>query len=401
VRASCFDALARAAASLPEPAKETDQTMQNQASEKPAPQHPAGYLVDSYLDWARNEGPPIHEEFGVDLLSVDMGPWPRLGDRCKGAFIHLKGRGDWLTIFLLEIPPGGKSAPQRHIYDDVFYVLSGNGTAVVEAADGTERMFEWGPRSLFVPPLNARCTLFNASGREPVRIASTNDMPLLMNIFRSEAFIFDNPIGFPERIGSGGFYAGEGELTSIRPGRNLWETNFVADLGGFELMPWEDRGAGSRNMQYLLGGGSIGAHTSEMPAGAYKKGHRHGPGAHVFAVTGTGFSLLWYENDKEFIRQEWKHGYVYAPPDGMFHQHFNTCPDPARYLAIMFGTKRYPIVQERRAGSEGRRTDVSIKEGGCQIEYQDQDARIHPMWLKEIKTAGVESKMGKYFDESK
>jgi hypothetical protein len=374
--------------------------MQNPTSDKPAGQPPR-YLVDSYLEWARKEGPPIHEGFGVDLLGLETGPWPRLGDKCKGAFVHLKGRGDWLTIFLMEIPPGGKSAPQKHIYDDIFYVLSGNGTAVVEAPDGTERMFEWGPRSLFAPPINARYTLFNASGREPVRIASTNDMPLLMNIFRNEEFIFENPVGFPERLGTGGYYAGEGELTSIRPGRNLWETNFVADLGGFELMPWEDRGAGSRNMQYLLGDGSIGAHTSEMPAGAYKKGHRHGAGAHVFAVTGTGFSLLWYENDKDFIREEWKQGYVYAPPDGMFHQHFNTCSDPARYLAIMFGTKRYPIVQERRAGSEGRRTDVSIKEGGCQIEYADQDPRIHPLWLAEIKANGVASTMGKYFDESK
>lgn len=374
--------------------------MTDQPNDKAAAAQPPRYLVDSYLDWARKEGPPIIDEFGVDLMTVQTGLWPRLGDRCKGAFVHLKGRGDWLTIFLLEIPPGGKSAPQKHIYDDIFYVLSGHGTAVVEAADGTERMFEWGPRSLFAPPINARVTLFNASGREPVLIASTNDMPLLMNIFRNEQFIFDNPIGFPERIGDRGFYAGEGELTSIRPGRNLWETNFVADLGGFSLMPWEERGAGSRNMQYLLGDGSIGAHTSEMPAGGYKKGHRHGPGAHVFAVTGSGFSLLWYDGEKDFIRQEWKHGYVYAPPDQMFHQHFNTSAEPARYLAVMFGTKRYPIVQERRAGSEGRRTDVSIKEGGCQIEYGDQDPRIHRMWLEEIRRNGVSSQMGKYFDES-
>jgi hypothetical protein len=225
-------------------------------------------------------------------------------------------------------------------------------------------------------------------------------MPFIMNVFRNEEFIFENPIGFPERIGSTGYYAGEGELTSIRPGRNLWETNFVADLAGFSLMPWEERGAGSRNMQYLLGGGSIGAHTSEMPAGAYKKGHRHGPGAHVFAVTGTGFTLLWNENDDAFVRQTWKHGYVYAPPDGMFHQHFNTSAAPARYLAVMFGSKRYPIVQQRRAGSEERRTDVSIKEGGCQIEYQDQDPRIHRMWLEEIKANGVTSRMDQYFDET-
>jgi hypothetical protein len=70
---------------------------------------------------------------------------------------------------------------------------------------------------------------------------------------------------------------------------------------------------------------------------------------------------------------EWRHGMCFAPPNGMFHQHFDTRANPARYLAVGFGTKRYPIVWERRLGSEGGRTDVSIKEGGSQIEYGDQD----------------------------
>jgi hypothetical protein len=221
-----------------------------------------------------------------------------------------------------------------------------------------------------------------------------------MNIFRSEEFIFENPMGFRDRALPARFYGGDGELTAIRPGRNLWETNFVADLAAFELKPWEARGAGSSNMQFLLAEGSIGAHISEMSVGTYKKAHRHGSGAHVFALSGTGFSLLWYEDSQDFIRREWKYGFVYAPPDRMFHQHFNTSAEPARYLAVMFGTKRYPIIEERRAHSEGQRTDVGIKEGGLQIEYKDQDPRIHAMWLKEMRANGVPSHMGKHIDES-
>jgi hypothetical protein len=180
-----------------------------------------------------------------------------------------------MTIHLADIPPGGKTATQRHVYDEVFFVLSGHGSTVVEATDGTRHTFEWGPRSLFAPPLNARYQIFNGSGREAARLSSTNDLGMLMNFFRSENFIFDNPVTFPEREGPAGFYSGEGELTSIRPGRNLWETNFVADLAGFEVMPWENRGAGSSNMQFLLTEGSIGAHISEIPVGTYKKAHRH------------------------------------------------------------------------------------------------------------------------------
>jgi hypothetical protein len=222
----------------------------------------------------------------------------------------------------------------------------------------------------------------------------------MMNIFHNENFFFDNPYPFPEREGLPGFYSGEGEMTSIRPGRNLWETNFVPDLGAFELKPWEARGAGSSNIQLLISEGSMGAHVSEMPVGTYKKGHRHGPGLHIFFIHGSGYTLLWYEGDRDFQRVDWRHGMCFAPPDNMFHQHFDTSERPARYVAVGFGTKRYPIVWERRVGSEGRRTDVSIKEGGAQIEYADQDPRIHSLWLAELRKTGVKSQMGKYFDES-
>jgi oxalate decarboxylase/phosphoglucose isomerase-like protein (cupin superfamily) len=358
------------------------------------------YMIDSYGEWMKREGPPIIEDFGVNLFAVETARWPRLGEACNGAFINLKGHGDWMSVFLLDIPPGGKSAPQQHIFDEVFYVLSGHGSMVVEMADGTKHSFEWGPRSLFAPPLNARYQIFNGSGRERAKIASTNDMVSLFNVFRSEEFIFDNPHAFRDREGPAGFYSGDGELTSIRPGRNLWETNFVSDLSSFELMAWEARGAGSSNMQFLLAEGSIGAHVSEMPVGTYKKAHWHGPGAHIFAIDGSGFSLLWYPGDDEFLRYEWEFGFVFAPPDGMYHQQFNTGAKPARYLAYLFGSKRYPIIQERRGNSETKRTDVSVKEGGRQVEYQDQDPRIHAMWLKDMRANGVPSQMGKYIDES-
>jgi len=36
----------------------------------------------------------------------------------------------------------------------------------------------------------------------------------------------------------------------------------------------------------------MGSHVSRFPIGIYKKAHRHGPGAHVFILTGKGYSLL-------------------------------------------------------------------------------------------------------------
>ena len=81
----------------------------------------------------------------------------------------------------------------------------------------------------------------------------------------------------------------------------------------------------------------------------------------------------------------------------MFHQHFNTGPAPARYLAISMGSHRYPVLTHKLKLKQA--PDASIQEGGAQINYEDQDPRIHCIWLRELGATGVASRMGKYFDE--
>jgi hypothetical protein len=140
------------------------------------------------------------------------------------------------------------------------------------------------------------------------------------------------------------------------------------------------------------------AHVSEIPTARYKKGHRHGDGVHIWAVTGTGYSLLWNQGNKDLIEVPWRHGVLYVPELWMFHQHFNTAKEPARYLAISLGSRRYPFTNAKRDGVAGE-TDLDIKKGGRQIEYVDQDPRIHRRWLDAIAKTGVVSDMGSYIDE--
>jgi hypothetical protein len=45
--------------------------------------------------------------------------------------------------------------------------------------------------------------------------------------------------------------------------------------------------------------------------------------------------------------------------------------------------------------------DVNVKHGGCQIEYEDQDPRIHQIFLDELAKYGVGSKMASFIDETK
>jgi hypothetical protein len=82
----------------------------------------------------------------------------------------------------------------------------------------------------------------------------------------------------------------------------------------------------------------------------------------------------------------------------MFHQHFNTCDKPARYLACSLGSRRYPFISLRKKSAEGGGS-TSIQQGGRQIEFEDQDPRIHRKWLEAIRETGVESQMGDTFDE--
>jgi hypothetical protein len=132
-----------------------------------------------------------------------------------------------------------------------------------------------------------------------------------------------------------------------------------------------------------------------MPVGTYKKAHRHGADFHVMCVTGDGYSLLWYEGDADFRRVDWKHGTVFAPPERMFHQHFNAGAMPARYFATAYGSLRYPFTESKRKSLFGG-VSTSVKAGGDQIEYEDQSPRIHQLYLEATRQAGVAVKMSAF-----
>ena len=88
------------------------------------------YLLDPYRDFLKEEGVPVHEEYAVDCNTLPVEPWERLGG--KGAYIHLAGRGDYLSCYLAEIPPGGQLNVERHLHEESVYVISGRGATSVE-----------------------------------------------------------------------------------------------------------------------------------------------------------------------------------------------------------------------------------------------------------------------------
>lgn len=315
---------------------------------QPAP--PGKFLVDPYQEWAKGEGIPIHTGAALDLVAAETKPWARFG--VNGAFCHLDGRDDFLTVFLIELAPNTASAPQQHLYEEVCYVLSGNGVTKFELANGSKQTIEWGPRSLFAVPMNARYRHRNTSGT-PARIAAVNDLRYLFSLYRNEKFVFDTPAAFPEREGG---------------------TLLVPDT------------AAAKAETVTLANGILGADIVEMASGTYRQASRQMQGSHLFGVDGEGFTLAWEEGAQDFVRTDWRHGIVYAPPGMAFHQHFNAGAKPARYLDMQFGSLHHPLLRSRRAAYG----DTAVyAAGNATIPYAEQDPRIHKLWLNAIAGKSV------------
>lgn len=328
------------------------------------------WKIDGYQEWLDKQGLPVVSGLAIDMMTVETTFWPRLG--ADAAFVHLDARGDYCSLYVCDLQPGGSTEPQRHLFEEVVYVLDGRGSTVFELEDGTKRSFEWGRGSLFALPVNVRYRHYNASGSQRARLAAVSNLPMVMKLFRNESFVFDTPFDFSERLGEEKFLQGDGIFIPVREHRHMWETNFVPDLLTFDqLRSSPGRGAGSSNMMFVLADGTLHAHVSEIPVGNYKKAHVHGDGYHIFQLSGTGYSLYWYPGE-EPQRVDWKYGTLHSPSEGMWHQHFNVSDDPARYIAVAFGSFRYPFTQEKLRMLDRTYTVKS----DFQIDYEDEDPAI-------------------------
>ncbi len=203
----------------------------------------ARYGIDSYQEWLKGEGLRVVEGLAIDCNTVETGDWPRLGARA--AALHLDGRGDFCNMILCELAPGKSTTPQRHLYEEVIYVVAGTGSTQLTLPNGERRSFEWGEHSLFAIPLNTQYRHFNGSGVPTPRalLVSTTNLPMMLNLFHSERFVFDNAFDFDDRIGKKEYFEGEGVLTMLRQGNDTWETNFVPDSPARSSCPISPIGA--------------------------------------------------------------------------------------------------------------------------------------------------------------
>jgi hypothetical protein len=180
---------------------------------------------------------------------------------------------------------------------------------------------------------------------------------------------------------------------------NIWETNFIPDISNALLENLEVKGAGLRLSQFEMSGNALVGHLGEWPVGKYHKAHYHGPGAIIVGLQSVGYVLLWHKqwglhpytdgHEDKVIEIKWGEGSIYCPPGDWFHQHFNAGQEPARHLAIRYGSRLFPLgfkVSHQKTDDDVFR---GVKEGGWMIPYEDEDPEIRRRYQSALRANGV------------
>ncbi len=339
-----------------------------------------------YNRWVRAEGLDIISAHYIeDLNVVELKPWARRGG--KGVYINHEASRTSNDCYVCEIPPGAELAPQRQLFEEMIYVLSGTGSTSVWNDSGHKITFEWGVGSLFAIPLNCWHQHFNGSGQNTARFVAVTNSPGIINLYEDVDFVFNTKHDFKNRFnGEPDYFANRGTQKGL-----LLETNFVADAVNLPLISAKERGAGGGHIRFNLAKGSMNCHISQFPIATYKKAHCHGPGAHVIIMSGEGYSLMWPEG-AEPKRYDWKVGTMIVPPNLWFHQHFNTGTTPSRYLAF-----KHEVVSIRNAQGVPKAW-ISRRVGGDQIDYADEPQVVRTMFADALKEKGLEPRMQEAYE---
>ncbi|MBI2360537.1 MAG: cupin domain-containing protein, partial [Deltaproteobacteria bacterium] len=327
-----------------------------------------------YRKWIESEGIPIVSgSYVADVRTLALGEWRRKGG--KGTYLSFS---DQLVAdgYVCEIPPGGSLKPGKQLYEEIVLIASGRGATTIWYDGTPKRTFEWERGSLFAIPLNGWHQHFNASGTEPARYFALTSAPVAFELYRDPEFIFNTSYTFKDRFDPHDeeFFSKPGKYYTEYYG-GILHSNFVADIRKINLVPRDARGKGTRNMYVHMAAGSMLAHVSQFPVGRYKKAHRHGPGAHVYTLDSTGYTLMWNEGEMP-KRYDWHEGSVISPPAGAWHQHYNTGKEPCKFVALHAST----AVQREERGVE-------------QIEFEDEDTAMRKMYEEECAKSGVRADM--------
>ena len=94
----------------------------------------------SYKQWIEREGIPLVESFFVEnIATVSLEPWKRMGG--LGVRLCLEGTGKTNDAYICEIPAGQALEPEKHMYEELIYVISGRGATTIWNEGEAKRTF--------------------------------------------------------------------------------------------------------------------------------------------------------------------------------------------------------------------------------------------------------------------
>ena len=339
-----------------------------------------------FENWVVDEGLKVVQGQSIaDVHAVELAPWTRTG--CETIIIDLTAdpfegvliNNSAMVYYLHEIAPSSTYKVERHMYEEMFFVLKGRGATIVWYDDGPKQTFEWQEGSVFSIPLNAWHEIYNGSGEESARLFASTNAPAVFDLFASPELVFNCPMSFRDRFDPTDELYFSGKTTKLED--RYMETNFIPNAHAVSLDRWALRGPGA-NMMIAMAGGNFICHLSEFPANSYKKAHtqeirrRRGLAGNVayLMLSGEGYDLQWPFGVKPGPGVPWdmldyRKGSLLTSGVG-YHQHFNIGDEPIRYIVLRQGNPRY-------VGAVGAAFKDS---GGSNIEFEDEDPAIRELF---------------------
>ena len=135
-----------------------------------------GHAPSAYKAWIERQGIPVATGHGItDLGAPAFVHWERLG--CDAYFVQLQGMEGFTGMYVAQLPAGGSTKLEHHLYEKVVHALRGRGATTLEGPDGSSVQFEWQEGSLFAIPLNTPHRFFR------LRRACTDEDPAISKMF--------------------------------------------------------------------------------------------------------------------------------------------------------------------------------------------------------------------------
>jgi quercetin dioxygenase-like cupin family protein len=230
-----------------------------------------------------------------------------------------------MEVTLVEIPSGGLLPPQKHMSDELIYIISGQGYTTMWLRNGeTKEQYNWSEGDMLSPTLNAWHQHFNNSTDTPARYLIVSSAPLIYSMFHTRDFIDNNDYVFEDRweknvkqqpeytpIGTGG-----AEIVRMRVGHH------IANLHTREM---RERREGVLGITIRPEGDMANSHIMEWEVREYQRPdsvspqHRHPWEVVYYIMSGEGYAILQREGESK-RKVNWKKGDIFFVEANEFHE---------------------------------------------------------------------------------